>query len=59
MRSFLSPYGDGTDEMVYDLTHDLFSPPYGEDSLSHGLRRASSPERGSLVQGRWQLARSA
>ena len=29
----------------------LFSPPYGEDPLSHGLRRASSPERGSLVQG--------
>ena len=27
-----------------------FSPPYGENPLSHGLRRASSPERGSLVQ---------
>ena len=33
----------------------LFSPPYGENPLSHGLRRASSPERGSLVQGKWQL----
>ena len=32
-----------------------FSPPYGENPLSHGLRRASSPERGSLVQGKWQL----
>ena len=29
----------------------LFSPPYEENPLSHGLRRASSPERGSLVQG--------
>ena len=25
----------------------LFSPPYGENPLSHGLRRASSPERGA------------
>ena len=33
----------------------MFSPPYGENPLSHGLRRASSPERGSLVQGKWQL----
>ena len=32
-----------------------FSPPYGENPLSHGLRRASSPERGSLVQGKWRL----
>ena len=35
--------------------HGLFSPPYGENPLSHGLRRASSPERGSLVQGKWRL----
>ena len=91
MRSFLSPYGDGTTFKVNDVfitlfsppygdstptyvrflvaehvfaplrgwyydtwkwkEDELFSPPYGEDPLSHGLRRASSPERGSLVQG--------
>ena len=29
----------------------MFPSPRGENPLSHGLRRASSPERGSLVQG--------
>ena len=42
----------GTQEQ-WDMA--VFSPPYGENPLSHGLRRASSPERGSLVQGKWQL----
>ena len=35
--------------------HQMFPSPCGENPLSHGLRRASSPERGSLVQGKWQL----
>ena len=29
-----------------------FSSPYGENPLSHGLRRASSPERGSFCSCR-------
>ena len=37
------------------VTQALFPSPCGENPLSHGLRRASSPERGSLVQGKWQL----
>lgn len=67
MRSFLSPYGDGTfkvkefackdsfsppygDGILVAGTYNVkmgFSPPYGENPLSHGLRRASSPEGGA------------
>ena len=48
---FSPPYGDGTEFMMKKACGNKFSPPYGENPLSHGLRRASSPERGSLVQG--------
>ncbi len=48
---FSPPYGDGTEHHYIDTMREVFSPPYGENPLSHGLRRASSPERGSLVQG--------
>ena len=48
---FSPPYGDGTDAEDKANAEEMFSPPYGENPLSHGLRRASSPERGSLVQG--------
>ena len=53
--SFSPPYGDGTSMRELVARTGLFSPPYEENPLSHGLRRASSPERGSLVQGKWQL----
>ena len=49
--SFSPPCGDGTEHHYIDTMREVFSPPYGENPLSHGLRRASSPERGSLVQG--------
>ena len=52
---FSPPYGDGTMSNVTSMFSAEFSPPYGENPLSHGLRRASSPERGNLVQGKWQL----
>ena len=39
----------------YARNFTMLSSPCGENPLSHGLRRASSPERGSLVQGKWQL----
>ena len=52
---FSPPYGDGTPLGPLQRMLMAFSPPYGENPLSHGLRRASSPERGSLVQGKWQL----
>ena len=44
---FPSPCGDGT--LPVNKFHDYFtfSPPYGENPLSHGLRRASSPEGGA------------
>ena len=48
---FSPPYGDGTKVYSSRRINFWFSPPYGENPLSHGLRRASSPERGSLVQG--------
>ncbi len=48
---FSPPYGDGTTDGKEKQVTIMFSPPYGENPLSHGLRRASSPERGSLVQG--------
>ena len=48
---FSPPYGDGTSTPIFPVMDNWFSPPYGENPLSHGLRRASSPERGSLVQG--------
>ena len=48
---FSPPYGDGTKINDVKRKRRKFSPPYGENPLSHGLRRASSPERGSLVQG--------
>lgn len=48
---FSPPYGDGTIVVADAIRLVEFSPPYGDDPLSHGLRRASSPERGSLVQG--------
>ena len=51
MVKFSPPYGDGTSMRELVARTGLFSPPYGENPLSHGLRRASSPERGSLVQG--------
>ena len=54
-RKFSPPYGDGTEFLNEEVQARRFSPPYGENPLSHGLRRASSPERGSLVQGKWQL----
>ena len=44
---FSPPYGDG---ILVAGTYNVkmgFSPPYGENPLSHGLRRASSPERGA------------
>ena len=39
----------------YARNFTMLSSPCGENPLSHGLRRASSPERGNLVQGKWQL----
>ena len=54
-NGFSPPYGDGTKETTMFKKDTKFSPPYGENPLSHGLRRASSPERGSLVQGKWRL----
>ena len=44
---FSPPYGDG---ILVAGTYNVkmgFSPPYGENPLSHGLRRASSPEGGA------------
>ena len=46
---FSPPYGDGTKVYYMSVDGNVFSTPYGENPLSHGLRRASSPERGSLV----------
>ena len=54
-KMFSPPYGDSTDITANNILFCKFSPPYGDNPLSHGLRRASSPERGSLVQGKWQL----
>ena len=51
LNKFSPPYGDGTESICIIKGYEKFSPPYGENPLSHGLRRASSPERGSLVQG--------
>ena len=51
VTAFSPPYGDGTEFIPERIIAKRFSPPYGENPLSHGLRRASSPERGSLVQG--------
>ena len=50
VTAFSPPYGDGTIVVADAIRLVEFSPPYGDDPLSHGLRRASSPERGSLVQ---------
>ena len=54
---FPSPCGDKLKygEGKFGDYNFLFPSPCGENPLSHGLRRASSPERGSLVQGKWQL----
>ena len=49
--SFRPLTGIVPDCVLTETMDGLFSPPYGENPLSHGLRRASSPERGSLVQG--------
>lgn len=38
MRSFLSPYGDGTTFKVNDVFTTLFSPPYG-DKLKYIMAR--------------------
>ena len=48
---FSPPYGDGTFKVKEFACKDGFSLLYGENPLSHGLRRASSPERGSLMPG--------
>ena len=40
------------------MNNMVFVPLRGKPSQSR-LTPASSPERGSLVQGKWQLARSA
>ena len=65
---FSPPYGDGTDAEDKANAEEMFSPPYEENPLSHGLRRASSPERGSFslsggkqsktspFRGRWHRA---
>ncbi len=92
MRSFLSPYGDGTIWNEFFRDENVFSPPYGEagaqrlrgfcrdklksalqgldrqqmtfpsprgeNPLSHGLRRASSPERGSFCSCRYPVLSS-
>ena len=57
IRSFPSPCGDKLKFLnVFQASpKKMFPSPCGENPLSHGLRRASSPERGSLVQGKWQL----
>ena len=44
---FSSPYGDCTAIENAIPMEWVFSPPYGENPLSHGLRRASSPEGGA------------
>ena len=44
---FSPPYGDGTIMDIEQIMAAMFSPPYGENPLSHGLRRASSPEGGA------------
>ena len=46
-KGFSPPYGDGTTKEQIIYTPEMFSPPYGENPLSHGLRRASSPEGGA------------
>ena len=46
---FSSPYGDGTQWITQIHILEEFSPPYGENPLSHGLRRASSPEGGAFA----------
>mgnify|MGYP004646732483 FL=1 len=48
---FSPPYGDGTIMDIEQIMAAMFSPPYGENPLSHGLRRASSPDGGSLTSG--------
>lgn len=46
---FSPPYGDKLQYQMLCLKtiNKGFSPPYGENPLSHGLRRASSPEGGA------------
>ena len=46
---FSPPYGDKLQYQMLCLktVNKGFSPPYGENPLSHGLRRASSPEGGA------------
>ena len=35
MRSFLSPYGDGTYPVMDNAYIDLFSPPYGDSTPTY------------------------
>lgn len=42
MRSFLSPYGDGTTFKVNDVFTTLFSPPYGDGTARKGLHKGES-----------------
>ena len=55
---FSPPYGDSTSVLQYGSTILVFSPPYGENPLSHGLRRASSPQRGSFCSCRYPVLSS-
>ena len=52
-KLFPSPCGDKLEftMLVTQALNELFPSPRGENPLSHGLRRASSPERGSLMSG--------
>ena len=51
MRSFLPPCGEKLKYQMLCLKtiNTGFSPPYGENPLSHGLRRASSLDGGAFA----------
>lgn len=50
MRSFLSPYGDGTTFKVNDVFTTLFSPPYGDGTARKGLHKGG-PEVFAPLRG--------